>query len=133
MRTIARTLLAATAALAIVPAGASAEEIEIGQKVPGPGSACKGNNAVNDSVKVCFQPGGEWLYVKDKDADGRSAFGEIANRDRRCRNPYGKGTWVRCNYSYPDGHTVTFRGYTRDNEGAINIMRNETRYTSDLA
>ena len=95
--------------------------------------ACQGNNAENDSVKVCFHPDGEWLYVQDKDADGRSAYGQISNRDRHCRNPCGKGAWVRCNYSFTDGHTVAFRGYTRDNEGAINIMRNETPYTADLA
>lgn len=40
---------------------------------------------------------------------------------------------MRCNYSYREGSTVGFRGYTRDNECSIDIMRNETRRTADLA
>lgn len=125
--------LLATLAVGLVPATASAEEIDTGQKVRGPGTACLGNNAENDNVKVCFQEDGEYLYVKDKAADGRSAYGQIAGRDRHCRNLHGKGTWVRCNFSFDEGSTVTFRGYTKDNTGRINFTRNETPYTSDLA
>ena len=40
---------------------------------------------------------------------------------------------MRCNYSFHEGSRVTFRGYTRDNEGSINLMRDETHWTSDLA
>ncbi|PTL54864.1 hypothetical protein [Paraconexibacter algicola] len=128
------TALLTTLAVGLVPVSvASAEEVQIGQKVKGPGKTCAGNVAENDNVKVCFRRDGEYLYVQDKAADGRSAYGQLADRDRHCRNPYGKGTWVRCDYSYREGSTVAFRGYTRDNEGSINIMRNETRYTSELA
>ena len=35
--------------------------------------------------------------------------------------------------STKNGQPVTFRGYTKDNEGRINITRNETPYTQDLA
>jgi len=52
------------------PAAASAEEIVTGEKVKGPGTACEGNNVSNDHVKVCFQPDGEWIYVRDQDSDG---------------------------------------------------------------
>lgn len=125
-------LVAVAAAGLTAPSAASAGET-IGQKVRGPQGACKDNWVSNDSVRVCFHPRGEHLYVQDRDADGRSAYGEITSRDDVCRNPYGAGTWVRCNYSFREGTNVFFRGYTQDNEGRINWKRNETPYTSRLA
>ncbi len=132
-RGVVPVLIAAAVAVGAAPGVASAEEIEIGQKVRGPADACTGNDVSNDNVRVCFRSDGEWLYVQDREADGRSAYGQIANRDRHCRNPYGQGTWVRCNYSFREGSPVSFRGYTRDNEGRINLMRNETIWTAKLA
>lgn len=131
-RGLAIGLVTAAASLGVAPA-ASAEEIVIGKKVKGPAGACQGNHVENDNVKVCFHPDGEWLYVKDVAKDGRSAYGQIASRDRHCRNPYGRGTWVKCNYSFREGTPVSFRGYTRDNEGRVNLMRNETPYNHKLA
>ena len=46
-------------------------------------------------------------------------------------NPYKQGSWVRCNYSFREGSAAGFR--TRDNEGRINLMRDETRWAIDLA
>ena len=132
MRTPASLVLAALA-LAAAPSAASADGVDIGQKVRGPGNACQGNSVGNDSVKVCFQPDGEYLYVKDKDADGRSAYGDMMSGYDDCRNPYGKGTWVRCNYAFREGTPVGFRGFTKDNEGRINWTRDETEWTQDLA
>lgn len=132
-RRLAAVPLAAALALALTAGPAAAEQIEVGKKVRGPGHACKGNHASNDHVTVCFASKGEWLYVKDGEADGRSAYGQIIGRDRHCRNPYGAGTWVRCNYSFREGSVVTFRGYTRDSGAWPNPMRNETLYTSKLA
>lgn len=131
-RTVASLVAAVAAAGLTVPAAASAGET-IGKKVRGPAGACKDNWVTNDNVQVCFHPRGEYLFVKDKASDGRSAYGEITSRDDVCRNPYGAGTWVRCNYSFREGSPVTFRGYTQDNEGSINWKRNETTYTSRLA
>ena len=132
-RHVLSSLIVAALVVGVAPATASADEIVIGESVSGPGNACDGNNAANDNVKVCFQPDGEWIYVKDVAADGRSAYAVVAGRDRVCRNPHGQGTWVRCNYSFREGNTVTFRGYTRDNEGIINAYRNHTGWTADLA
>jgi hypothetical protein len=132
-RRLSLSLVVAALAVGAAPSAASADVFVIGEKVSGPGTACNGNNASNDHVKVCFQPDGEWLYVKDANADGRSAVGQISGRDRICRNPNGVGTWVRCNYSFREGSVVTFRGYTRDTEGLVNWDRDETPYTSDLA
>jgi len=131
-RHITLSLVLAALVVGVAPATASAE-IVIGDRVGSPGDACDGNNAENDNVKVCFQQDGEWLFVKDVAADGRSAYGEIENRDRICRNLYGQGTWVRCNYSFREGSAVTFRGYTKDNEGSANLIRNLTTWTADLA
>lgn len=133
-RNLARALVLAALVAGAAPAAASADEVVVtGEKVRGPGTACEGNNASNDHVKVCFQPDGEWIYVRDQDSDGRSAYGQVAGRDRHCRNPYGDGTWVRCNYSFREGTGVSFRGYTKDNGSWPNPKRNETYYTVDLA
>ena len=132
-RYLSLSLIVAALAVGAAPATASADIIVAGEKVSGPGSACDGNNASNEHVKVCFQPDGEWLYVRDSAADGRSAFGQISGRDRVCRNSHGSGTWARCNYSFREGSAVTFRGYTRDGEGIVNWMRDETAWNMDLA
>jgi hypothetical protein len=135
-KTLQLSLVVAALALGAAPATASAEEIVIGERVSGPGDACHGgNNASNSHVTVCFQPYGEWLYVKDGDDDHRSAFGEIENRDRVCRNKNGQGTWVRCNYSFGEGDIVVFRGWTRDAPGDpwAGLTLNRTGWTADLA
>jgi hypothetical protein len=132
-RHVLLSLIAAALEAGVAPATASADEIVIGEEVHSPLDACLGNNAENDNVKVCFREDGEWIYVRDKKADGRSAYGEIDGRDRVCRNPYGQGAWARCNYSFREGSRVTFRGFTRDNEGRINLKRNETLWTYELA
>jgi hypothetical protein len=132
-KSLSRALVLAVLMAGATPAAAFAEEIVTGEKVKGPGTACEGNNASNDHVKVCFQPDGEWIYVRDQDSDGRSAYGQVFGRDRHCRNPHGNGTWARCNYSFREGSGVTFRGYTKDNGGWPNPKRDETFYTTDLA
>src|SRR5687768_14066345 len=133
-RNLASALALAALVAGAVPAAASADEVVVtGDKVKGPGTACEGNNVSNGHVKVCFQPDGEWIYVRDQDSDGRSAYGQVSGRDRHCRNPYGDGTWARCNYSFREGSGVTFRGYTKDNGGWPNPKRDETYYTTDLA
>ena len=132
-RHVLLSLIVAALATGVAPATASAEEIVIGEKVTGPGYACRRQQRENDNVKVCFQPDGEWIYVRDMKTDGRSAYGEVEGRDRVCRNPHGQGAWARCNYSFREGSRVAFRGFTRDNEGRINLKRNETLWTYELA
>lgn len=126
-----RSLVASgAAALFIVGLGASpaAADIRVGTRVSGPDGACANTSASNSHVTVCFAAYGDYLYVKDGDNDGRSAYGYFTwpgDRDD-CRNPYGVGTWVRCNYDLPENMRISYKGYTRDNEGAINIVRNVT-------
>ena len=57
-----------------------------------------------------------YIYVKDTCPDGRSAVArftpiENANFDTRiCRNSSGNGTWVRCNFDWPEHVTACFQG-----------------------
>lgn len=60
---------------------------------------------------VTVQVGGDYVYVQDACADGKSALGQVQFRDngdgytRRCRNNLGAGTVVRCNFDWPEGPT----------------------------
>lgn len=139
-RTVTATLaaLVATGLMAIgAPTTAvAADDVKIGTRVAGPNGACAdGQNANNSHVRVCFKAYGEKLYVKDKAQDGRSAYGryEYPYNLKTCRNRSGNGTWVVCDYSIPEGRQVKFRGYTRDNEGTFNWIRDRTSWAYDFS
>ena len=137
---------AVTAITAVAAPAASADEsadpdyVKTGTRVSGPANACSdGSNARNGHVKVCFAEVGDKLYVYDADRDGRSAYGEFdehftafAGGDyKACRNPYGEGTWAVCSYSILPNTRVKFFGYTRDNKGVINLVRDYTTFVYD--
>lgn len=50
------------------------------------------------------------VWVKDICADGMSATAKVTTYDeaghdvrhRKCRNPYGKGTWAKCDFNWED-------------------------------
>jgi hypothetical protein len=113
-------VISALALAALVGAAAPATaDIRIGTQVSGSAGACADTSASNGHVTVCYQADGDYLYVKDGDSDGRSAYGYFTwpgDRDT-CRNPYGYGTWVRCNYDLPEGMRIMYQGYTQDNGG----------------
>ncbi|WBQ05195.1 hypothetical protein [Kribbella sp. CA-293567] len=110
---------------AVTPA-AAADSWSVGTKVSGPGGACNYAFVANNAVKVCFEPDGELLYVYDGKSDGRSAIGEVSFSHKGCRNKWGKGTWARCNYSWPEGKKAFIIGGTRDFEGVFNTVRDIT-------
>lgn len=96
-----------------------------------PAGVCNndGRDSRNSYVGVCFDPSGDKLYVQDREADGRSAYGYF--NDSRisaeaCRNSRGNGNWVVCSYGtqVPEGIAAYFVGYTKDNEGILNPWRN---------
>ncbi len=126
-RTLAVTGAAATLVLTagISPASAA---VRIGTQVSGPNGACADTSASNSHVKVCYQATGDYLYVKDDAKDGRSAYGSFTWPDNKdtCRNPYGNGTWVRCNYDLPENMRIMYLGYTQDNEGTFNPIHDKT-------
>lgn len=137
LRTGITGALAGLAMLCVTAAPAHAigdSQVKTGTKVSGPDGACgDDDNASNTNVTVCFKAYGDKLYVKDGEADGRSAYGQFdsdyvywnGGDTKACRNPYGAGTWVVCDYAIVEGTSVKFRGFTQDNEGTINLERNE--------
>lgn len=146
----ARLLAASAAALALVGTQATAaqalpQQIKIGTRVSGPDGACAdGDNAANDHVRVCFKAHGDKLYVQDRAQDGRSAFGwfnaaetAFAGGDTAaCRNPYGKGTWVVCDYSILEHTRVKFMAFTHDMDGGVGdnpaaFSKDETGWKTD--
>jgi len=103
-----------------------------GTKVSDPNGACADNSVGNTHVQVCYLDYGDKLYVKDKEADGRSAYGYITWPDKEpCRNSYGAGTWVMCNYDIPEDMRILYKGYTQDNEGYFNPWHDEMAETSE--
>jgi hypothetical protein len=60
------------------------------------------------STRVCVNYEGDYVYVKDGDADTWSAVAQIAGAGsgdvvfRVCRNPHGAGTWARCNFNWSE-------------------------------
>jgi hypothetical protein len=60
----------------------------------------------NDFTQVCVHFDGDIVYVKDGRTDSHSALGEISASSgvpiRICRNPYGNGTWARCNFDWAE-------------------------------
>lgn len=127
MRTAAAGCLASALAITMVASPAdAAEKYKLGTKISGPGSNCNKYMAANTHVKVCWQPDGEKLYVYDGSADGRSAVGETDWSLTGCRNKYGKGTWVVCDYDFVEGHKTDMRGFTRDFEGLTNWVHDIT-------
>ncbi|GAA3769759.1 hypothetical protein GCM10022225_65720 [Plantactinospora mayteni] len=85
---------------------------QTGVEVVGPAGVCDTANADNGSTIVCVDYYGDYVYVKDNDADGRSAMGFVSAENgiayRYCRNPHGAGSWAKCNFDWAEagGHAV---------------------------
>lgn len=138
MKLVSMGASVAAAAVMVVALGAApaSAAVRVGTLVSGPNGACADTSASNSHVTVCYQADGDYLYVKDGDNDGRSAYGYFTwggeGRDE-CRNPYGQGTWVRCNYDLVEGWRIMYQGYTQDNQGAINIKRDWTNEANEYS
>lgn len=65
---------------------------------------------------------GDYIYVKDTCGDGRSAIARMKamNDDsispRICRNSSGQGTWVRCNFNWPESTDYCFAAGVYDGD-----------------
>lgn len=125
-RAIVVCAVAGFSVVATVSPAQAAESFQVGTLVAGPDGACQQYMAANNHVKVCFDPYGEKLYVQDRAQDGRSAIGELAFSTMGCRNKFGEGTWVRCDYDIPEGWHTTMIGSTRDFEGTFNWTQDIT-------
>jgi len=89
-----------------------------GVEVSGPpsGLRCDTSPQIFGSTKVCVQYDGDFVYVRDGDADGHAALGIIDTpytgsvRTRFCRNPHANGSWARCNFDWPESGLKTVSG-----------------------
>ena len=67
--------------------------------------------------EACFQPNGDYIWVKDIASDGHQAYGDWANdlrdvdglwwgyRDGRCTNSLGYGHWGYCSKDFYENST----------------------------
>lgn len=79
----------------------------------------------NTLTRVCFLGAGDYIFVKDGWADGRSAFAKVSYSPyhRFCRNKYTAGTWVRCNFDWNEDADKLI-------SGGVVIDRNTSAYTN---
>ncbi|MEV4755583.1 hypothetical protein AB0J86_10800 [Micromonospora sp. NPDC049559] len=65
-------------------------------------------------ARVCFQPYGDLVYVKDTNADGYAAVGEWIgdgfSRTGSCVNKLGNGNWGVCNKDFPENQGLYITG-----------------------
>jgi len=70
------------------------------------------------TAAVCFVPHGDYFYVKDLLADGKSAVAywvlQDGTRTGACRNSRGANRWGRCNKSFSESSKLTLRAGTYD-------------------
>lgn len=70
-------------------------------------------------TEVCIRYDGDYVYVKDGAADGNAALARVHSNegvaDRYCRNPYGVGTWARCNFDWVEDTNKLVLGGIRFN------------------
>jgi hypothetical protein len=63
-------------------------------------------DTAGDLTEVCVRYDGDVVYVKDGETDSHSALGMINASSgvptRICRNPYGSGTWARCDFDWEE-------------------------------
>ncbi|MEU4443384.1 hypothetical protein AB0K14_14090 [Actinosynnema sp. NPDC050801] len=87
---------------------------------------CNGSEVSNNSyVHVCFVRDGDKIWVRDDEANGRSAVGQIHFYDAGswyygyCLNPnsHASGIWVYCGFPEADENTTAlYRGYDTDGD-----------------
>ncbi|WP_406070844.1 hypothetical protein [Micromonospora sp. NBC_01638] len=100
--------------------GFSQYSCQTGVKVAGPVGECLMTTAYYHSTIVCIDYDGDFVYVKDNQADGYSALGQVWSQygvaERYCRNTHGNGSWARCNFDWREDGTKKVRGGVRYND-----------------
>jgi hypothetical protein len=81
-----------------------------GVKVAAPQGDCYTADSESASTGACVVYAGDYVYVKDGQADGRAALASVRDPDgpvlyQLCRNNYGNGTWARCNLDWVESGT----------------------------
>ncbi|MET8908018.1 hypothetical protein [Micromonospora sp. NPDC004551] len=85
---------------------------------------CMTANGTGNYTQVCVRYDGDYVYVRDGQADGHAAIGEIAGGDgniitRLCRNPFGYGTWAKCNFDWTESGTKFVTGGYFENRNQL--------------
>jgi hypothetical protein len=126
---------ASLVAFVLVPQGVAAaspsQDVRTVVKIARPASAaeaarldghgCSGDEVSNNGyVHVCFVRAGDTIWVRDDEANGRSAVGQLDFYDAGtryygyCLNPHShaSGIWVYCRFPEADENTTAYyRGY----------------------
>jgi hypothetical protein len=99
---------------------------QTGVAVSGPQGECVTASDFRHSTVACVVYDGDYVYVKDGQADGHSAvagvWSDSNSTHRLCRNTLGNGKWARCNFDWPEagGHHVE-AGYL-ESSSSMNTM-----------
>jgi hypothetical protein len=77
--------------------------------------------ATEPDVYICVRKSDDVVWVKDTEADGHSAVGEVTTNDevtRVCRNRYGSGTWVKCDWNWVEnsGNALSAEEFDADTD-----------------
>ncbi len=78
------------------------------------GDAAHGCPSGATVTSAALREDGDYIYVRDDCADGRSSVARFQAwqgsdfETRVCRNSSGNGTWVRCNFDWPEKVTACF-------------------------
>lgn len=70
-------------------------------------------------VESCFESEGDDFWVRDNEADGKSAavkWRTDYGRTGKCINSHGSGTWHECMFDMAEGHLVEWDHYTYDSD-----------------
>lgn len=77
---------------------------------------------------VCVEPTGDYMWVRDGQADGKSGLGRTKEAFEHgtpvwyCRNKMGAGTWGYCNVDWIEGTIVSVRGGTYDADTDTSVL-----------
>jgi hypothetical protein len=81
-----------------------------------PGDFCSGTSTL--TLRFCVKYDGDYVWAKDTASDGHGTSAEVGSptgqytdpRARVCLNRAGAGTWVRCNFDWPEDHPHQLQG-----------------------
>jgi hypothetical protein len=95
---------------------------QTGVAVSGPQGECVTSSDLRHSTVACVVYDGDYVYVKDGQADGHSAVAGVWSGSnstlRYCRNTLGAGKWARCDFDWPEtGSHYVEAGYLQSSSG----------------
>lgn len=124
----------------IAQAATAAEAAALDVSIQADSHGCSGDEASNNSyVHVCFVRDGDKLWVRDDEANGRSAMGQLYFKDGSSwyygyclnTNSHASGIWVYCSFSEADENTTaSYRGYDTKGDSVDHFTNWQAESTS---